>query len=69
MSSIQPKLPPGFNDYLMNKRTYHLAGNGYGQASNAQSSPPTNLHEQLKMLFIEQEKERQKLRIQVCLCN
>lgn len=67
--SVQPKPPSGFNDYLMNKRTYHLAGNCYGQAANAQNPPPTNLHKQLKILFIEQEKERQNLRIQVCLFN
>lgn len=52
----------------MNKRTYRLADNCYGQVANAQI-PPTNLHKQLKMLFIEQEEERQKLRKQVCLCN
>lgn len=63
---MQPKPPSGFQDYIMNKRTYLLAGNSdNSQLINIQLSPPPNLLDKLKILFIEQEKMRQKLRIQV----
>ncbi|XP_060519189.1 ankyrin repeat domain-containing protein 11 isoform X2 [Cylas formicarius] len=58
---VQPKPPQGFKDYLMNRCTYVLAG-------TAPTSPnvtyPANLPAQLKDLFMEQEKERYKLRMQ-----
>jgi len=63
---VQPKPPSGFEDYFMNKRTYILDGTYKSRVLNAQIPPPTNLHQQLKKLFVEQEKERQKLRLQVC---
>jgi len=64
---VQPKPPSGFKDYLMNRCTYVLAGNSNSRVVNTQTPSPANLHEQLKKLFVEQEKERQRLRVQVCL--
>lgn len=66
MFSVQPKPPYGFENYLMNKRTYVLDGNNKSHELNTPTPPPVNLHKQLKKLFDEQEKERQKLRVQVC---
>ncbi|XP_060857241.1 ankyrin repeat domain-containing protein 12-like [Metopolophium dirhodum] len=61
---VKPKPPSGFKDYLMNKRTYVLAGNNDSRIVNTQNSTPANLHEQLIKLFVEQEKERQRLHLQ-----
>ncbi|XP_050521953.1 ankyrin repeat domain-containing protein 11 isoform X2 [Daktulosphaira vitifoliae] len=61
---VQPKPPSGFKDYLMNRCTYVLANNSNSRVVNIQTPSPANLHEQLKKLFVEQEKERQRLRIQ-----
>ncbi|VVC44846.1 Hypothetical protein CINCED_3A001916 [Cinara cedri] len=61
---VQPKPPSGFKDYLMNRCTYVLAGNSNSRVVNTQTPSPANLHEQLKKLFVEQEKERQRLRVQ-----
>lgn len=61
---VQPKPPSGFKDYLMNRCTYVLAGNSNSRVVNTQTPSPANLHEQLKNLFVEQEKERQRLRVQ-----
>lgn len=66
MFSVQPKPPSGFENYLMNRRTYVLDNNYKSHEVNTQTPPPANLHKQLKKLFDEQEKERQKLRVQVC---
>ena len=66
MFPVKPKPPSGFKDYLMNKCTYILAGNYNSRIVNTQTPSPANLHEQLKKLFVEQEKERQRLRVQVC---
>jgi len=63
---VQLKPPFGFENYLMNRRTYILDGNYKSLVVNTQTPPPANLHKQLKILFVEQEKERQKLRVQVC---
>lgn len=65
--AVHPKPPSGFKDYLLNKRTYVLAGNSKGSIVKTQTPPPANLHEQLKKLFVEQENERQKLSTQVFL--
>jgi len=62
---VQPKPPSGFEDYLMNRRTYVLDGNYKSRMVNTQSPIPANLPEHLKNLFVEQERERQKLRMQV----
>lgn len=53
----------------MNRCTYVLAGNYKSRLINTQTPVPANLHEQQKQLFIEQEKERQKLFLQVCLMS
>jgi len=63
---VKPKPPSGFKDYLMNKRTYLLSGNYNSRIVNTQNSTPANLHKQLLNLFVEQEKERQKLHLKVC---
>lgn len=58
---VQPKPPQGFKDYLLNRRTYVLAGKT-PMESNA--GFPINLSSQLRDLFIQQEKERHKLKMQ-----
>ncbi|KAL0100821.1 hypothetical protein PUN28_019301 [Cardiocondyla obscurior] len=57
---VQPKPPQGFKDYLMNRCTYVLASN----AKEPNINPPVNLHGSMKDLYIEQEKERYRLRMQ-----
>lgn len=58
---VQPKAPQGFQDYLMNRRTYVLD-------SKAQSDPtsnsPNTIAAPMKDLFSLQEKERHKLKMQ-----
>ncbi|KAJ9587599.1 hypothetical protein L9F63_018981, partial [Diploptera punctata] len=61
---VQPKPPQGFKDYLMNRCTYVLAGNASSRMSIPVVSPPQNLQGAMKDLFIEQEKERYRLRMQ-----
>ncbi|XP_021932382.1 flocculation protein FLO11-like isoform X2 [Zootermopsis nevadensis] len=61
---VQPKPPQGFKDYLMNRCTYVLAGNASSRMSVPIVSPPQNLQGAMKDLFIEQEKERYRLRMQ-----
>lgn len=58
---VQPKPPQGFKDYLLNRRTYVLAGKT-SMESNA--GLPINLSQQLRDLFMQQEKERHKLKMQ-----
>lgn len=57
---VQPKPPQGFKDYLMNRCTYVLASN----AKEPNVNPPAGLHGAMKDLYIEQEKERYRLRMQ-----
>lgn len=57
---VQPKPPQGFKDYLMNRCTYVLAGN----AKEPNVNPPVGLHGAMKDLYVEQEKERYRLRMQ-----
>lgn len=58
---VQPKPPQGFKDYLLNRRSYVLAG-------KTQIEPvmtlPANLSTHLKDLFTQQEKDRHKLKLQ-----
>nr|CAD7571608.1 unnamed protein product [Timema californicum] len=61
---VQPKPPQGFKDYLMNKCTYVLAGNASSRMSVPQILPPASLPDLMKGLFVEQEKERYRLRMQ-----
>ncbi|CAI6376352.1 unnamed protein product [Macrosiphum euphorbiae] len=63
MFPVQPKPPFGFEDYLMNRRTYILDSNYKNRVVHTQTPTPTNLHKHLKSLFVEQEKERQNLRV------
>lgn len=58
---VQPKPPQGFKDYLLNRRSYVLAGK---TPSEPIFSVPTNVAAQMKDLFAQQEKERHKLRLQ-----
>ncbi|XP_034232655.1 ankyrin repeat domain-containing protein 11 isoform X2 [Thrips palmi] len=60
---VQPKPPQGFKDYLMNRCTYVLASNASTRIA-APNSPPASLVGGLKELFVDQEKERQKLKMQ-----
>lgn len=62
---VQPKPPSGFEDYLMNKRTYLLADKKNSVLLNMVKLPPVHLNEKLRQMFIHQEEERQKLRKQV----
>lgn len=58
---VQPKPPQGFKDYLLNRRSYVLAG----KSSNEPTITfPTNVAAQLKDMFTAQEKERHKLKMQ-----
>lgn len=66
---VQPKPPQGFKDYLMNRCTYVLAGNASSRMSVPIVSPPQILQGAMKDLFIEQEKERYRLRMQVTWSN
>ena len=60
---VFPKPPEGFKDYLMNKRTYLLQENAQERLrSMPLIQPPFSLKGPLRQLFIEQEKERFKLR-------
>ncbi|XP_075229638.1 uncharacterized protein LOC142329167 isoform X4 [Lycorma delicatula] len=61
---VQPKPPQGFKDYLMNRCTYVLAGNASSRMTIPQVAPPASLQGGMKDLFIEQEKERYRLRMQ-----
>lgn len=57
---VQPKPPQGFKDYLMNRRTYVLAGKSPAEPAVAF---PNNLAIQMKEMFTQQEKERHKLKM------
>lgn len=61
---VQPKPPQGFKDYLMNRCTYVLAGNTGTRLPVQQVAPPASLQGPIKDLFVEQEKERFRLRTQ-----
>ncbi|XP_011500098.1 PREDICTED: dentin sialophosphoprotein [Ceratosolen solmsi marchali] len=58
---VQPKPPQGFKDYLMNRCTYVLAGNANKEPN---INPPVNLLTPMKDLYVDQEKERYRLRMQ-----
>ena len=60
---VYPKPPEGFKDYLMNKKTYLLQENAQERLrSMPLIQPPGSLRGPLRLLFVEQEKERFKLR-------
>ncbi|XP_075990515.1 uncharacterized protein LOC142986127 isoform X2 [Anticarsia gemmatalis] len=58
---VKPKPPKDFNKYLMNRCTYTLQGN---VNPDPQVEIPHNLPTQMISEFMEQEKERTRLRIQ-----
>ncbi|XP_017881141.1 ankyrin repeat domain-containing protein 12 isoform X2 [Ceratina calcarata] len=58
---VQPKPPQGFKDYLMNRCTYVLAGNANKEPN---INPPVGLQGPMKDFYIEQERERYRLRMQ-----
>ncbi|TRY61266.1 hypothetical protein TCAL_07455 [Tigriopus californicus] len=62
---VQPKPPQGYEDYLMNRKTYLLQGNANARlASMPKLKPPPSLKGELAELFKKQEEERYKLRCQ-----
>lgn len=58
---VQPKPPQGFKDYLLNRRTYVLEGKAPKEPTTVF---PGNLQPAMKELFINQDRERHKLKIQ-----
>lgn len=64
MFVVQPKPPEGFKDYLMNRCSYVLAGNSASQLSVPMIPPPQSLTGSMRDLFVSQENERYRLRLQ-----
>lgn len=60
---MQPKPPQGFNDYLMNRKTYILAGKKPSEPPLSQA-PPSVSHQALKDLYVTQDRERHRLKMQ-----
>ncbi|XP_044734202.1 ankyrin repeat domain-containing protein 12 isoform X2 [Chrysoperla carnea] len=58
---VQPKPPQGFKDYLMNRCSYVLARNAPPQPTVV---PPATVPGAMRDIYVEQEKERYKLRMQ-----
>lgn len=58
---VQPKAPQGFQDYLMNRRTYVLDAK---TPNDVTSNIPGSIAAPMKDLFTMQEKERHKLKMQ-----
>lgn len=58
---VQPKAPQGFQDYLMNRRTYVLDAK---TQSDVTTNIPVTIATPMKDLFTLQEKERHKLKMQ-----
>ncbi|XP_037039345.1 ankyrin repeat domain-containing protein 11 isoform X1 [Bradysia coprophila] len=58
---VQPKAPQGFQDYLMNRRTYVLDGK---TPNDVTTNTPATVAVQMKDLYTMQEKERHKLKMQ-----
>lgn len=58
---VQPKPPQGFKDYLMNRKSYILAGK---TSAEPNSQPPASVvQQQLKDLYLTQDKERHRLKM------
>ncbi|XP_035232790.1 ankyrin repeat domain-containing protein 12-like [Stegodyphus dumicola] len=64
MFIVHPKPPQGYKDYLLNRCSYVLEGNAASRLSVPMISPPQSLEGSIKELFIQQEKERYRLRLQ-----
>lgn len=59
---VQPKPPQGFKDYLMNRKSYILAGKT--SAEPPKSQPPASVGQQvLKDLYVTQDRERHRLKM------
>lgn len=56
---IQPKPPQGFDDYLLNRKTYLLAN----KVPTEDIHVPSDINDAMKDLFIKQERERIKLKL------
>ncbi|GFR14771.1 ankyrin repeat domain-containing protein 12 [Trichonephila clavata] len=64
MFSVHPKPPQGYKNYLLNRCSYVLEGNAASRLSVPMISAPQSLEGSIKELFISQEKERYRLRLQ-----
>ncbi|XP_022251520.1 ankyrin repeat domain-containing protein 12-like [Limulus polyphemus] len=64
MMVVYPKPPQGYKDYLINRCSYVLEGNAASRLSVPMIPPPQSLSGSMKELFVHQEKERYKLRLQ-----
>lgn len=59
---VQPKPPQGFKDYLMNRKSYILAGKT--SADPPKTQPPVSVSQQsLKDLYVTQDRERHRLKM------
>lgn len=64
MFVVHPKPPQGYKDYLLNRCSYVLEGNAASRLSVPTISPPQSLVGSMKELFVQQENERYRLRLQ-----
>ncbi|XP_005105958.1 ankyrin repeat domain-containing protein 11 [Aplysia californica] len=64
MCNVAPKPPVGFKDFLMVNCTYVLQGNVTSTLSVPMLPPPNLVAEPMREFFIQQEKERYRLRLQ-----
>lgn len=65
MSPIIPKLPEGYDNFLVNKRTYLLRGKQVPEHLGKRDPPSTlQVDSVLYKLFVEQEEKRFKMRLQ-----
>jgi len=62
-NSLEYKLPPEFKDLMISKKNYILAGNHASRFSIPMLTPPQSVTGRMRELFIEQEKERYRLRL------
>ncbi|GBN35175.1 Ankyrin repeat domain-containing protein 12, partial [Araneus ventricosus] len=64
MFIVHPKPPQGFKNYLLHRCSYVLEGNAASRLSVPMISAPQSLDGAIKELFISQEKDRYRLRLQ-----
>ncbi|PRD27333.1 UNVERIFIED_CONTAM: Ankyrin repeat domain-containing protein 12 [Trichonephila clavipes] len=64
MFNVHPKPPQGYKNYLLNRCSYVLEGNAASRLSVPMISAPQSLEGSIKELFISQEKDRYRLRLQ-----
>ncbi|XP_059149695.1 ankyrin repeat domain-containing protein 11-like isoform X2 [Physella acuta] len=64
LCNVAPKPPIGFKDFLMVNCTYVLQGNATSTLSVPMLPPPNLVTEPMREFFIQQEKERYRLRLQ-----